>query len=132
MITVNVALFKVKLWSSFFFVQEKFNYLLYIQGKNNTWALWCSIVAVRTYLVKSITFCLTIGTKAIITFHQSSTKIVVNLSGHNIYLKKTIFTKINTFSKPKELLSGKLNPRANRKLGEDKIKYLKQIIFRGN
>ena len=53
------------------------------------------------------TFCPTIGKKLTITFHQSSTKIALDLSGHDIYLKKATSTKINTFRKLEKLSSGK-------------------------
>ena len=65
-------------------------------------------------------------------FNQSSTKIALNFSRHNIYLKKTTSTKIDTLGKPKKLSSAKLNPGEIRKLEIDKIKYLPRIIFRGN
>ena len=51
-------------------------------------------------------FSLTIGTKLIIMFHQSSTKIALNLSGQNIYLNKTTSMKINTLGKPKNYHQG--------------------------
>lgn len=51
--------------------------------------------------------------------------MVLNLSGHNIYLK-------NKYSQKTKKNSGKLNPRENRKLDVDKIKYLKRINFNGN
>ena len=74
-------------------------------------------------------FCLTIGPKLMIMFHQNSTKIALNLSGHNLYLNKRTSAKINTLRKPKKLSSGKLNPCKNSKLVVDKIKYLERIIF---
>ena len=52
-------------------------------------------------------FCLTIGKKLTITFHQSSTKITLDLSGHDIYLKKATSAEINTFRKLEKLSSGK-------------------------
>ena len=51
-------------------------------------------------------FSLTIGTKLIIMFHQSSTKIALNLSGQNIYLNKRTSMKINTLGKPKNYHQG--------------------------
>ena len=65
-------------------------------------------------------------------FHQSCKKIALNLSGHNIYLKKSTSSKTNALRKPKKLSSGKLNPRQTRKLDVDKTKCLKRILFRGN
>ena len=84
------------------------------------------------YNILGTKFCLTAGTKFIVMFHQSSTKIALNLSQHNIYLRKTTSTKKNTLRKPKELSSAKLNLRKNRKFDVGKIKYLNQIIFHRN
>ena len=60
-------------------------------------------------------------------FHQNSTKIALNLSGHNIYLKKITSAKINTLRKPKTLSSGKINPRLNQKFVVDNT--LSEIFF---
>ena len=57
-------------------------------------------------------------------FHQSSRKIALNLSGHNIYLKRTTSAKTNTLRKPRETKSARKS-----KLDPDKIKYLQRIIF---
>ena len=60
-------------------------------------------------------------------FHQSSTKIALNLSGHNIYLKKMTSAKINTPRKPKTLWSGKINLHLNQKSAVDNT--LSEIFF---
>ena len=47
-------------------------------------------------------------------FHQSSTKIALSLSGHNVYVKKTSSAKINSLRKPEKLSSKKFKKSARK------------------
>lgn len=58
-------------------------------------------------------------------FHQSSTKIALSLSGHNVYVKKTSSAKINSLRKPENYHQRNLkNLHEKQQPDVEKIKYL--------